>query len=88
MQVLMRGKRVGVEKLTKSVSTAASLFAMPEDTFSMGIIKYVGDGLVDSDLKVGMKVHFGDQRQPMKMSGVDILVMEETNVLAIVQDDS
>jgi hypothetical protein len=88
MPVQMRGKRVGVEKLGKSSSDPKSLFAMPEDTSAVGIIRYVGSDLKDPDLKVGTKVYFGDQRQQMKIHGIDILVMEETNVLAVAQDDT
>jgi co-chaperonin GroES (HSP10) len=59
---------------------------MPDDSNSVGVIKYVGDALADSDLKVGTKVYYGNQRQTITIDGVTILVMEETNIVARVED--
>jgi co-chaperonin GroES (HSP10) len=78
----MRGKRLGVEKLGKSTNQN-SLFALPEDTSSCGTIVFLGEGLAESDLKVGMKVYFGDKRQQVRIEGRDVQVMDEENVLAI-----
>lgn len=83
MQVLMRGKKVGVERLAKS--TSASFLAMPEDSSAVGTIRYVGKDLSNSDLKVGMKVYYGKNRHEIKMNGLDIFVMEEDNVYAVVE---
>ena len=84
MQTRMRGKRVGVEKLSKSSSTNA-MFAMPEDSTSCGVIVYLGTELTDSDLKVGQKVYFGDKRQQVRIDGKDIQIMDDDNVLAVVE---
>lgn len=86
MPVLMRGKRVGVEKLGKASSSKAFL-AMPEDASAVGHIRYLGKDLVNSDLKVGMKIYYGKNRHELKMNGVDILVMEEDNVYAVVEEE-
>lgn len=85
MQVLMRGKRIGVEKLGRSSNTK-SLIAMPEDASAVGTIRYVGKDILDSDLKVGTKVYYGKNRHELKMNGQDILVMDEDNIYAIVED--
>lgn len=85
MPVQMRGKRIGVEKLGKS-SNQNTLFAMPEDTHSCGIVVFVGDALSDSDIKVGKKVYFGDRRQMIRIEGKEVHVMDEDNVLAIAQE--
>lgn len=82
MPAQMRGKRVGVEKLGKSTNQA-SFIAMPEDASAVGFIRFLGDGLKDSDLKVGMKVYFGKDRHELRMDGKDILVMNEENVYAV-----
>lgn len=87
MQVLMRGKRVGVEKLGK-VSNSKAYLAMPEDASAVGFIRFLGKDLVNTDLKVGMKVYYGKNRHELKMNGTDILVMDEDNVYAIVEEQN
>lgn len=85
MTVQMRGKRVGVEKLGRASNTK-TLLAMPEDASAVGTIRYVGKDVQDSDLKVGTKVYYGKDRHELKMNGQDILVMDEDNIYAIVED--
>lgn len=87
MQVQMRGKRVGVEKLGRATNTKTFL-AMPEDASAVGTIRYVGKDLENSELKVGMKVYYGKNRHELKMNGTDILVMDEDNIYAIVAEDA
>lgn len=87
MQVLMRGKKIGVEKLGKTATTK-SFMAMPEDASAVGYIRYLGKDLVNSDLKVGMKVFYGKNRHELKMNGTDILVMDEDNVYATVEESN
>lgn len=87
MSVLMRGKKIGVEKLGKSSQTKAFL-AMPEDASAVGYIRYLGTDLANSDLKIGMKVYYGKNRHEMKMNGIDILVMEEENIYAVATDEA
>lgn len=85
MQVLMRGKRVGVEQAGKSASRD-SLIAMPEDSSAVGTIRFVGGSVEDKRLKVGTKVYFGKGHHQLRMNGMNILVMDEENVYAIVQE--
>jgi len=85
MNIKMRGKRVGVEKVGKSTKKDAFL-AMPDDSSSVGIIRFIGDALTDTDLKVGDKIHFGKNRHEIKIEGKDILVMDEDNVYAVVNE--
>lgn len=87
MSVSMRGKRVGVERVGRSTNKT-SLMAMPDDASAVGFIRFLGKDLENSDLKVGSKVYYGKNRHELKMDGVDILVMEEDNVYAIVEDKS
>lgn len=84
MPVRMRGKRVGVEQVGKTSNTK-TLLAMPEDASAVGIIRYVGH--VDSHLQVGVKVYFGKNHHQLRINGANILVMDEDNVYAIVEDD-
>ncbi len=82
MSVQLRGKKIAVEKLAKS-GGQNGLFSMPEDTTSCGIITHIGPEVQQNDLKVGMKVYFGDKRQQVRIEGKDLQVMEEDNVLAV-----
>lgn len=84
MPVRMLGNKVGVEKLGKSASTNG-LFALPEDTNSVGVIRYKGEN-VGEQYQLGAKVYFGDKRQQVRMEGKDIQVMEVDNLLAIAEE--
>ncbi len=86
MPVQMRGKLVGVEKMGKAKNDK-SFLAMPEDTSAAGFIRYLGEELKNSDLKVGMKVYFGKDRHEIQINGTQIMVMDEKNVYAIVAED-
>ncbi len=83
----MLGKRIGVEKLGKP-SNKDSFFALPEDSDATGYIRYVGDGINSTNLKVGIKVYYGKERHCIKIGGIDIWVMDEGNVYAIAEDES
>lgn len=80
----VRGKRVVVEKLGRSKGSVDSLLAMPEDTSAVGIIRHVGEEV--KDLQAGQKVYFGKNRHELRMDGSDVLVMDEENVYAIVEE--
>lgn len=84
MSILMRGNRVGVQKLGKAENRNTGII-MPEVADSLGVIKYVGKD-ADSDLKVGTKVYYGNKRQQVRMAGADIEVMESDNIFAVVED--
>lgn len=88
MPVLMRGKKIAVEKLGKASSKVDSVFHMPDDASAVGYIRYLGTDLKESDLKIGMKVYYGKNRHELKMDGIDVLIMEEDNIYAIVEEDS
>lgn len=63
------------------------VFVAPEDTFSTGIIRYVSKD-ADQDLKVGMKVSFGNKLQNIRMGAEQLKVMEDNNIVAIIGDSS
>lgn len=86
-QVQLRGQRVAVEKLKKqSKKDSGSFFVDVETEEFVGLVRFVGSDLKDSDLKVGQKVYFGSQYQPVRMANTDLCVMDEDNVLAIVNE--
>lgn len=86
MAVRMLRNLLGVEKLTKSSQkTEKKLFADVEVTHNMGIVKYVGEELKDK-FKPGQRVHVGNVREEIRIDGQDIMVMEEKNVFAVVEE--
>lgn len=85
MTISLRGNRIAVEKLGKSQKQASVYVQIPDSQEFVGIVRYVGDTAAQ-DIKVGDKVYFGNQTQNLRMGGSDICVMEDTNVLAIVND--
>lgn len=84
-QLKLRGNKVCVERLKKQSKQENQLFVMPDTNDSVGIIRYVGEG-ISEDLVVGQKVYFGDKLHNLRMAGQDLLVMEDSNVFVIVQE--
>jgi co-chaperonin GroES (HSP10) len=79
---------IGVEKLGKqSKKNAGDLFAPVEVTHNIGVVRYVGEEL-SSKFTVGQKVYCGNQREEIRMDGADIMVMQEANIFAIVEDSN
>lgn len=83
MQVQMRKNLVGV--VTPDRGKSNSVYIVPEDTFSTGVIQHLGPD-ADSDLKLGMKVSFGKNLQNIRIGAKDIKVMEDANIVAILGD--
>ena len=73
MPVRMLGKQIAVEK-AKKAEASANWLAMPDDAFTTGVVRYVGPGVVD--VKAGDKVHFGKNRQDVKIGGRRAQVFE------------
>jgi co-chaperonin GroES (HSP10) len=78
---------VGVEKLGKaSRKSSGEIFAQVEATHNVGVIRYLGVDV--TGLKVGSKVYVGNQREEIRMNGADIMVMEVSNIIALVEDSN
>lgn len=76
---------LGVEKLGKpSRRAAGEIFASAEVTHNIGVIRYIGEDLTGK-FTVGQKIFVGNQREEIRMDGQDIMIMEESNVFAIVE---
>lgn len=85
-QIHLRHNLVGVEKLKKqNKGPTGGLLVMPDSEEYLGIVRYVGKG-ASPDLVVGAKVYFSTKFQQVRMGGSEICVMEDSQVLAIVQD--
>lgn len=82
MRVLMQNEKIAVEKLGKHTNKN-SLFATVDDVFSTGVIKYTHD---KSKFQTGQKIIFGVQREPTRIEGVELLVMHDNNVIAILEE--
>jgi len=93
MQIQLLGNRVAVEKLQQSTKQNDGFLVMPEAEEYMGVIRYVGKGIQAAEgvslsgLTVGQKVYFGTTFQRVRLTGMDVCVMEESNVLAVVKDE-
>ena len=86
MKVRMLRNLIGVEKVGKTTKrNSGDIFAPVEVTHNIGIIRYIGEELTDK-FSVGQKVYCGNQREELRMNGADIMVMQEANVFAIVED--
>ncbi len=89
MQVKFRGNKVAVEKNKKQNKNAGSrdgFLVMPDSEEYVGLIRYVGDG-ADASLQVGQKVYFSTDHQMMRIGGVELCVMEDKCVLAVVHEE-
>lgn len=86
MALRFRGKRIGVEKNKKQSKKETSFYIAPDTEEFAGTIKYISAEL-QTDLKVGDRVCFGNQFQLVKLEGADICVMEDTNVLATIDEE-
>jgi co-chaperonin GroES (HSP10) len=84
--IKFRGKRVGVEKLKKTKNKSESFIVVADHDEYLGIVRYVSEE-ASQDLQVGQKVYFGNQFQTIKMNSADICVMEDSNVLAVVNEE-
>lgn len=87
MQIKLKGKKVGVEKI-KSQSKAdnmGGLLIMPDSEEYLGHIRFVGEE-ADKSLAVGQKVYFSTSYQQCRMGGRDICVMNDTEIFAVVED--
>lgn len=80
----MLNNLVGVEQVGKT-SKNDGMFAEVDVTHNLGIIKFVGE-TADDKFQIGQKVYFGNKREEIRMSSLDVLIMEDSNIYAIVED--
>lgn len=87
MQIKLRGKQVGVEKIKKGNKKADTFLHIPDSEEFSGIVRYVGPAAA-SDITVGQKVYFASQFQTMRLAGSEICVMEDQNILAVQNEET
>jgi len=86
MKLKVRDELIFVEKLNKAPKKkTGTLLVEAQVSDSSGIIRNIGTEY-KGDLQVGMQVYYGRDRQEIRMSGVDILIMKPENVVAIVEE--
>lgn len=86
MTIKLKGKRVAIEKIKKQGKNQSSGgLIMPDSEEYLGIIRFVGEQ-ADPSLQVGQKAYFSTQHQQVRMGGLDLCVMEDTQVFATVQE--
>lgn len=78
---------IGVEQKSKSSKKQGGFLEMPEVADSLGIVKFVGNAY-DGPIKVGDAIHYANERQQIRMQGMDIHVMKPDNIIAIVEEDN
>lgn len=86
MQVTLRGNRVAVEKINKA-SKEKNWMVVPDSEEYLGIIRFLGQD-AKPDLVIGQKVYYATNFQKFRMAGSELCVMEDSNVLAISEDQS
>jgi co-chaperonin GroES (HSP10) len=85
MNLVLRGNKVAVEKVRQAAKGNATFLKMPDSDEYIGVVRFVGSAAA-SDLKVGQKVYFGTNHQNAKIAGMDLCVMEDSQVLAIIEE--
>ena len=86
MKIVMVNEKLAVEKVGKPrQKESEAMFAGVNIADSMGVIKYAFKG---SKFEVGQRVYYGIKREEIRMSGTDVQVMGEENIVAIVEDDN
>ena len=79
----MQNNKLGIIQYKKKTVDKNNPFIMPEVSDSLGIVEFTFEG---SKYKEGDKVHFGSQREMIRMAGMDIMIMGEDNIYAIVEE--
>lgn len=86
MAILLRQNKVAVEKVKQhGAAEKSSFIVVPESEEYVGIIRYVGE-TADPKLQVGQKVYFSTNYQKCRMGSVDLCVMQDIEIFAIVTD--
>lgn len=78
---LLAVERVGKPEKSKDASFG---FIVPEETSSMGIVRFAAD---DCQELLGKKVFFGGKREEIRALGIDLIFMEKANVFAEVEEE-
>lgn len=85
MKILLKGKKIAVEKLKKQSKNQMAGIIIPDSEEYLGEIKFVGDDSTKG-FKVGQKVYFSTAYQQCRMGGKDLCVMDDTEIFAIVEE--
>jgi co-chaperonin GroES (HSP10) len=87
MKISLRGNRVGIEKLKKvNKNQNTGFLFVPEAEEYQGLVRFVGETAA-KDLQVGQKVYFSTNFQQVKMVGMDICILEDSQVFAIATEE-
>ena len=86
---MMKGK-LAVEKTeskSSSESDKGSYFKIPETLHNFGTIRFIAPELADDQLFEGAQVYYGERVEPIRMQGLNVLIMTVENVIATVADE-
>lgn len=82
MAIKLQGKRIAVEKIKMKSNGAHGGIIMPDSEEYLGYIRYVGIE-ANSIYQVGQKVYFSTNYQQSRIEGVDLCIMNDTEIFAI-----
>lgn len=85
MAIKLKGKRVAVEKIKKQKKEAHGGLIMPDSEEYLGHIRFVGPD-ADQTLQPGQKVYFSTNYQQSRMDGVDLCIMDDKEIFAVVEE--
>lgn len=72
---------MAVEKLKKQDKNDNLFLKMPDQEEFLGVVKFIGPDCKFA-FKEDQKVYFATQFQQVRMGGMELCVMDETNILA------
>ena len=81
---MLNGK-IALEVEKKAAAKAGGLFVIPEQTDTAAIVKLIAEEV--KLVKVGDKVFYGSDYRPLKVKGVEYLIMDEDNIIAVESSD-
>jgi len=90
--VRMLNKLVAVEKLDTSGGSkkeGGGFFVVPEVSDNCGTVRFISPEAAEATgLKPGQQVYYGPHSEPIRMKGVDVRVMDISNVYGVVENES
>lgn len=83
-KIIMMNQKIAVQKIEKSDNKESNdVFTIPEVSDNLGIVMYTQE---NSEYKIGDKVYYGSNRESIRMHGIDVNVMDESNIVALVEE--
>lgn len=83
--IRMHNNYIAIERKGKSgKSNESSFLHTVESRDTSGYIRFLPEGY-NGDLNINDEVYVGDSHQQIRINGLDLLIMEEGNIIAILK---